>query len=260
MCMLTSLQKKEVTEVLEQLGLNQKDQLVYLALLEFPPITITPLARKISLPTTTVQSVLARLEKDGVVQVSKRKSRHIYEAHDPSVLRKILERRLEEVITIIPLLKKLKNESGSSARVRVYYRERMVDIFHEALNCKSKIVCEIVAAKELQDILGERFHFTKRRIEKNIRLKSLRVEGREIKKYSRSTHTRELREAKFLPRELTFKSQIFFWDNTIAFFTSREEGVAVMIESPTIRIFIEQIFELLWSVSRTMETLVEKNK
>jgi len=42
----------------------------------------------------------------------------------------------------------------------------------------------------------------------NVRLKSLRVEAREIKKYNKRIHERELREAKFLPAEMNFRGLI----------------------------------------------------
>ena len=138
--------------------------------------------------------------------------------------------------------------------IQVYFRERMTDIFHQALTSKNKLVYEIVAAKDIQDILGEKFHFTKRRVATNVHLQSLRVESREIKKYMAATHARELREAKFLPRELTFQCSIMFWDDTIAFFTTKEEGLAWTVQSSSLRETFQQIFTLLWSVSRKMET------
>jgi hypothetical protein len=119
------------------------------------------------------------------------------------------------------------------------------------------LVYEIVSAKELQKILGEKFHFTKRRMQEKVRLKSLRVEKNEIKKYTRSIHEKELREAKFLPRELTFRSSMMFWDNKVAFFTTKEEGIAWIVESKVLSETMKQLFELLWSVSRRIETISE---
>ena len=88
-------------------------------------------------------------------------------------------------------------------------------------------------------------------------MKSLRVESEEIKKYNKDTHEAELREAKFLPREMTFQSSIMFWDNTVAFFSTKDEGIAWIVESASIKDMIEQMFEMMWSVSRRMETLEE---
>ncbi len=251
---ITALRSKEINEVLGRFGLNDKERQVYLKLLTLKPTTLTPLARSVGLPVTTVQAVLGRLVDFGVVNITKRKSRHVYEAGEPGVIKQIMERKVEEAAEILPFLKTLQVQGESKAKIRLYYRERMNDIFLEALEAKNKTLYEIVAAKEIQDIFGERFHFTKRRIEKKIFLKSLRVETREIKKYSRMTHVRELREAKFLPRDLAFQASIFFWDDSVAFFSTREEGLAWVVESKVIRRTFEQLFQLLWSLGRAMET------
>jgi sugar-specific transcriptional regulator TrmB len=240
--------------VLARFGLNEKEQAVYLALLPLGETTLTPIARTARLPVTTVQSIMGRLAESGLVAVSKRKSRHLYEAHDPVILRRLLERQIEEAAGIIPHLQKLRAEEGGSARIRVYYRERMTDVFHQALAARSKTVLEVVSAKDLQEILGEKFHFTRRRLKHGVRLRSLRVEKHEIKKYSKEAHARELREAKFLPRELSFKASLMCWDETVAFFSAKDEGLAWTVESRSIAETVRQLFDLLWSVSRTMET------
>lgn len=253
---LTSLQKKEVSEVFKNLGLKNSEQDVYLALLTSGPNTITPLGRLLRTPPTTIQAILNRLEEFGIIGTTLRKSRHVYEALEPIVLRKILEEKIKEVTGILPILEQLnKKEKGAGAKIRVYYRDRMTDIFNEALQAKSKLVYEVVSAKDIQKILGEKFHFTKSRIKEGVKLKSLRVETGEIKKYNQAKNLTELREAKFLPRELTFQANFMFWDNKIAIFSSKDEGLAVLIESKTIKEMFLQIFELLWSVSRKMEII-----
>lgn len=251
---LTNLQQKEIDEVLERFGFNEKDKNTYLTLLGSGPVTATPLSRALNMPATTVQSVLARLNRLGVVNITKKKTRQVYEALEPTVFKHLLEEKIKEVSDIIPLLQAFKKESPLKTKIKIYYRERATDIFNEALKAKNKLVYEIVSARELQEILGEKFHFTKRRLAAGVRLNSLRVEANEIKKYSKQTHLRELRETKFLPRELTFKANIMFWDNTVSFFSTKEEGIAWTVESATIKEMIKQIFELLWSVSRKMET------
>ncbi len=216
--------------------------------------TLTPLALATRLPLTTVQSVVARLADLGLVGVTKRKSRSVYEALDPAVLKRILERQAEEASGVIPELKKLMRDEAVAPQIRVYYRDRTADIFHEALKAKSKLVYEIVSARDIQDVLGEKFHFTRRRLKVGVHLKSLRVEKREIKKYTKEVDERELREAKFLPRELTFRCSVMFWDDTVAFFTPKSEGLAWTVKSVAVRETMGQLFEVLWSISRKMET------
>lgn len=251
----TSAQKKETHELLERFGLGTKDRLAYLTLLELGQTTVGPLATAMGVPVTTAQSVIQRLIHTGLLGVTSKKSRHLYQAHDPLILRRILERNLQELTQSIPLLQSLKAESVSPSKIRIYYRERATDIFHRALMTQNKQVYEIVSARDFQDVLGEKFHFSRRRIAAKVRLKSLRVEAHEIKKYSAAIHTREMREAKFLPREFTFRASILFWDDTVAFFTTKDEGIAWTIQSPVIREMFYQLFEMLWSLSRKMETI-----
>lgn len=254
---LILLEQKEVQEVLNSFGLGEKDQTVYLALLGQKVSTLSPLAKLTGFPLTTIQSVLKRLVDFGLVGITKEKSRRVYQAEDPTVLKKIFERRAEEAGNIVPILRQLKTEPFFGARIRVFERERVTDILNEALESKSKMIYEIVSAKDFQEIIGEKFHFTRRRVAKNIHLKSLRVEEFEIKKYSKKIHERELREAKFLPAEMSFCGSIMFWNNTVAFFTAKDEHLAWVVESQSIREMTQQTFELLWSVSRRMETVVE---
>jgi len=249
--------KKELDETLTAFGLGDTERKTYLALLPMGTTTLTPLATRAGLKPTTVQSALARLVNHGLVEIGKRKSRSSFAALDPVVMRRILERRAEETARIIPALQSLRTASPTDTKIKVYYRERATDIFHQALAARSKTVREIVAARDIQDILGEKFHFTRRRVAKGVKLRSLRVEAREIKKYSAAAHLRELREARFLPRELTFRTSMMCWDDTVAFFTTKAEGLAWTVQSATLAETMRQLFELLWSVGRRMETATE---
>lgn len=250
---LSTEEQKEIHEILEEFDLNEKERNIYIALLQGGQTALLPLSTALHLPPTTVQSVLARLFEKGIIDISKNKSRQMYEALDPTIFKKILEEKAQHFSAIIPMLQSLKAESSTKTKVRVFYRERVADIFREALQTKEKVIYEIVSGKEIQKIFGERFHFTKRRLEKNIYLKSLRVESEEIKKYSKERNRRELREAKFLPRETHFNGSIFFWDNSVALFTNKAEGLAILIESRVTREMISQLFEILWSIGRRMD-------
>ncbi len=251
---ISKTQRIDIEESLGSFGLSSPERQAYLKLLEAGVSTATPLARALKFPLTTVQSLLQRLEAKGLAQMTKKRSRSVYEAHDPAVLKSILERKARDIGEIVPLLRSIQAEARPSAKIRVFSRERVADIFNEALAAEDKQIHEIVAARELQEVLGERFHFTKRRVALGVKLRSLRVEASEIKRYSRETHLRELREAKFLPRELTFRDSVMFWDQKVAFFSTADEGLAWVMECASARQMWQQLFGLLWEISRRMET------
>src|SRR5512141_231895 len=119
---LSAAKRREIEEILSRFGLGENDRAAYLALLPLGEATLTPISRASGLRLTTAQSVMTRLADLGLVRVSKRRSRHAYEAHDPSVLRRILERQAEDLAGIIPDLKKLKAETAAAPKIRIYYR------------------------------------------------------------------------------------------------------------------------------------------
>lgn len=251
---LSVLQKQEIEEVLADFGLSKREQKIYIGLLQIGKTSLTPLARVTQETVTTVQSVMKRLVALGIVKVTKKKSRHYYEADNPRIFVTLLREQSEQFKTILPLLQEIKSDTEAAGAVQVFYGSRMKDAAYEALSCKNKIIYEIVSARDFQNVLGEKFHMTRRRMEKGIRLKSLRVRAHEIKKYNEATHKRELREAKFLPKDLTFTMSIAFWDNKVVFFSERSEGVAILVSSRSIREGMQQLFDMLWSVSGNMET------
>jgi HTH-type transcriptional regulator, sugar sensing transcriptional regulator len=251
-------ENKEIQEVLTMFGFGPKDQEVYLGLLSFGQSTLTPLARDMGLPVSTVQSAMQRLVKKGVVDVSKRKSRQVFEAADPSVFKDLLKEQAKGIGAILPLLTKLKTDPLITPKLKVFRNERVSEIFNESLECKSGVVLEIVSAKAFQQVIGEKYHYSRRRVKAGVHLKSLRVREHEIKKYSSKTHARELREARFLPPELTFEANVLLWDDTAAFFSTKPEGLHWMVQNKSITEMMKQIFHLLWSVSGKMETLTEE--
>ncbi|OGF25641.1 hypothetical protein A2303_01115 [Candidatus Falkowbacteria bacterium RIFOXYB2_FULL_47_14] len=255
---LSELKRQEISEVLESLGLSGRERAAYLALLEANrPLNLSSLAKLAGWPLTTTKYVAAQLNKGGFAAVTKDRSQKLFSAAEPGELKRIFERKIHDIGGIIPLLNTLKAEEAPSARIKIYDRVRMSDIFHEALKAESKLVYEIVSARDFQEILGEKFHFTRRRLAAGVRLKSLRVEKFEIKKYNKRVHEKELREAKFLPPELFFRSSVMIWDDYTAFFTTKREGLAWVVKSRATTEMMLGFFDLLWSVSRRMETLAE---
>ena len=253
----TKAQEKEISETLKSFGFNKKDQDVYLGLLEYGVATLTPLSRKVGFPSTTVQSSLARLQSKGVVGVTKRKSRSVYEALDPIIFKDLLKEQATAIAGIVPLLQSAHAQSTVQSNIRVFERDRVTQVLNESLKCKDKVVLEIVSAGPFQKVIGEKYHYSRRRVKAGVHLKSLRVRSTEVKKYTKRAHEKELREARFLPNELSFKSSIMLWDNTVALLSTKSESAHVMITSESIANMYRQLFTLLWSVSGTMETASE---
>lgn len=249
------LPRTEIRELFDSFGLRPDEQRAYLFLLEHGASSVSPVARGLGKPVSTTQAILARLLLSGVVDVSLRGTRKIFAAAEPERFRHLAERQVQDAVQLARLLAPVHRKADlMNARVRVFPLERMADVFHLVFKCKQKQVSEIVSARDLQELLGARFHFTNRRVKSGIRLRSLRVEATEIKRYNKISNAHELREARFLPVGTLFRSSLAFFDDTVIFYPAKQEGFALVVESRSLREMIEQVFEILWSMGRRMET------
>jgi len=239
---ITKPQQKEIQEVLNKIGFNNKEIDTYIQVLNLGSCALTTLSVTLNMPNSTVQSILQRLYKQGLINITNRRGRKIYNSLEPKILKKMLQSRLKEIDNIIPLLNDIANKNNT--QVNVYYHEHMADIFHQALECKEKNIYEIASTSELEKILGKRFNFTKRRVHRGIKLISLRTKTKNIK-----IDKKELVKIRLLPQSLNFESNIMFWDNTVAFFGSKQEGIAWVAKSETMVKTQKQLFDLLWKIS-----------
>ncbi len=247
--------RAELTELLERFAVRPIEQQAYLHVLTYGPQTVSPIAKAIEAPVSTTQAVMDRLVRLGIMDFTLRGNRRVFQAADPVKFKRIAERHVQDATRLMDVLAVYRAEKPADlGRVRVYPRERIADVLHRILAAKSKEVWEIVSAHDMQELMGERFHFTKRRVQQGIRLKSLRVESKEIKRYSKLSHQRELREARFLPATTSFRASFALWDNTVVFYPVKREGMIVVIESVSLCEMLRELYEILWSVSRRMET------
>ncbi len=161
---------------LEDIGLNDKESKVYLALLEFESASVMELAKKTSIKRPTVYVVLESLAKKGLVSETTVGKKTNYYAEPPERLETFLERKivsLEEskrvLKDLVPQLKSISREHGEKPVVK--YFEGKEGIFasnEEALKIfggdqdpmyaiyNNDLVDEIFSPEELRRLRGDR--------------------------------------------------------------------------------------------------------
>lgn len=124
---------------LEEIGLSDKEAVVYLALLQVENSAISDLAKKTKINRTTVYPVLQSLENKGLAsEVQVGKTIH-YQAAPPERLETFVERQkviLEEHASrlkdIIPQIKSVQRESGERPIIKFFEgRDGAISAYHE---------------------------------------------------------------------------------------------------------------------------------
>lgn len=112
---------------LQDLGLNDKESAVYLALLSVDNDSVIDLAKKTNINRTTIYPILESLMNKGLVTESKLDKKVRFSAEAPERLATFVERqkvlfeeKSERVKDLIPRLKTVQRESGEKPIVKVY--------------------------------------------------------------------------------------------------------------------------------------------
>lgn len=109
-----------LTKILCENGFNQKEALVYTALLEAGEARIASVATKIKLPRTTVYSVINTMKSRGFVSVAKRKGIEYASVLPPRLLIDRLRTSFNAIEQMLPTMLELAYTSPLKPRVRFY--------------------------------------------------------------------------------------------------------------------------------------------
>ena len=96
---------KKLNEYLTELGFKPSEIKVYVASTQLGEASATQIAKKISLPRTTVISILQRLEEDNYISTHRYKGKTYFWVESPRLIKDSLEQKmkvasnLEEILT-----------------------------------------------------------------------------------------------------------------------------------------------------------------
>lgn len=104
----------QTQKIIEQLGYTAREAKVYLAALSLGECHISDIAEKVKLPRTSVQTIVDKLHKNGLMNFYVMRRYKYWVAENPERLLANLKRREEMMLEALPKLNTLKKESRSS--------------------------------------------------------------------------------------------------------------------------------------------------
>ena len=161
---------------LQDIGLNEKESVLYLALLAVDNSSVLDLSKKTGLNRSTTYVILESLSKKGLVSETTVGKKTHYQAEPPERLetyveqRKILlEEQAKKLKDIIPQIKSVQRESGEKPVVKYFEgREGILSLSEEFFYGQDEnTVTHLIYSR---DLLEEIFSKTERDKYKNLRL------------------------------------------------------------------------------------------
>ncbi len=241
-------------EILEELGLNQREVKIYLSLLKLGSASIRDIADQSGINRGTTYETLKEMATKGIVSYSPKGKRRIFSAERPERLldmaeekRQALDASIEEMkLRLIPQLNHLKPDF-SAGNVRFYEGDAGIelvlkDILKTVARQPEKSY-SVFSSKLIRQHLYRPFpNYTQQRIRNSINVRVIAIgEGGE---------DAELSERKWIDAKGKIDaSYIAIYPPRVAMISlaSREYPVAVVIDSPEIAAAQQIIFDTLWS-------------
>ncbi len=241
----------DTLRVLQQLGLSEKESVVYLASLQLGKETAFTIAKHSGLKRSTAYVILNELNVKGLMDISKTLKATLYNPVSPKKLLQQINFRKNQLEDALPELLLLHKGKPEKPSVHILEGSRGVELVYREI---------IDAARTGEEILcfGQLKHFDssyKKLLELWIReMKNKKNRAREIvpnedyelayiKRVQQNKNARHL--IKTMPRKCLVNDNIIYADKA-AIFSVEQDAFVVLIESAHIAKSYRNLFEFLW--------------
>ena len=251
---------------LTELGLEEKEELLYKALLELGTASVTEATKTAGVHRTLGYETLGGLEKKGLATQVARRGKKYFIAAPPERLidyteqqSKEWKRRTSLAKEILPALSAQYRGIGARPVVRYYEGvEGLKQIYEDSLTAHDMIrsYSAVETIKELMYDYAERYF--KRRAEKKIYIRAItKVSDYAI--YLKMVQEKFMRELRLVPADkFNFTLERYIYNDKVAYM-SFIDRFGVIIESKDIADSEKYIFELAWQAAREYDREVERS-
>jgi len=240
--------------ILKKIGLNEKEAIIYLALLELKEGAPSSVAKKTGLKRPTTYIVLNTLEEKGVVSHFTKKGMLFYRATDPRLILEEEKNKVKQLEEAIPELSTLQNRFEIAPQMSVYQgKNGLIKIMEDTLTTKGELLCWCDVDLAVGTVLSDYFpYYLKKKIERKIWLRGIFSYNKGGLVHKKK-EAEELREVYLIPKsKFPFKNEINIYDDKVAIISHQDE-VGVIIQNQNIADTQRSIFELAFEYAKTLE-------
>ncbi|MFA6304145.1 MAG: helix-turn-helix domain-containing protein [Patescibacteria group bacterium] len=244
----------EINPILKQLGLSDKEILVYLALLSSGPASVRSLAKVSGINRGTTYDILKSLKDSGLVSYYHKATKQFFVAEDPSALNKALEQRMDKLqevkknlSQVIPELKSLFDSSGDKPVVKYYeglggVKTVLADVLETTASAPEKLYY-VFSSAAIRDYVYRAWPaFTKERIKKNIQVKVIAL--------GHKGTLAALSEKKSLNTDKSSPTYILIYPGKVAMVSvnNTKQPLGLIIEDEALYQTQLQLFNFIWNI------------
>src|SRR3989339_1115358 len=141
---------------LKELGFDEKEAMIYIALLELGPSPVAMIAKKTSIKRTCIYYDLEQLKEKGYISEIIENKKKKFIAEDPEKIKTIFQQRVERLNQIIPDLTNLATTNITKPSVRYFVgKEGLKTMYMDSLSLPKKSEILAFVSDEPENFLPE---------------------------------------------------------------------------------------------------------
>lgn len=238
---------ENLQKILEGIGFDDKEAVVYLACLELDGSSNTQISKKTGLNRITNYEILKRLEKRGIIRAFLKKRTKHFMAVDPRIVIKQAKEKLALAEAAMPEF--LAGMNKITKKPRIYFFEGLdgiKSIYGDSLNSKTEILT-FTNPQDIESILGKKYvdRYVYERAKRKIAVRGLAPDDPAGKR-AQEIGAEVLRKARIFPEEqYKISNEIMIYDNKIAIFSGKDE-IGLIIENKDLSDTFRNIWKMSW--------------
>lgn len=238
---------EDLAKQLENIGLEDKEAEIYLAILQLGLSNVVDIARKAEIKRTTVYEYLDNLLRRGLICKTVKGKRIFYLAEKPERILHIWEVKKKHLEKILPELQSFYALSSGKPKVKFYEGvEGMRQIYRE-MTKTSKTLWSVFSADKYYNAFSEKdgLEFFENIKEHGGQIKDLVEDTPAGREYVKSGYHKGIGGAKLLPKDFKLAADILVTGNKVAM-NSLVNMVGVIIENSEIAEVQRNFIKFLW--------------
>jgi sugar-specific transcriptional regulator TrmB len=248
----------ELRNTLIEVGLEEKEAKIYIALLDLGTAKVQDIALKAGIKRPTAYVVLENLFAKNYITKTFHKSKVSYSPEKPDILLRALKHKEELLEQMLPLLQARMKSSKIRPRVKIYEGKGGVEQVYDEMY-QSKSVCLFGSIKNLSEEFVGRVDSLKKIIKSaDIHVRDLLTEDPKDLDFGLASIGKNY-EARVIARELDLFVDGGIYDNKVAILSIKNDLFAVVIESKEVADTFQSLFDIVWKMSRPLESFSKKS-
>jgi HTH-type transcriptional regulator, sugar sensing transcriptional regulator len=254
--------KDTLLQILQNIGLSEKEAMIYLELLELHEALPSAISRKADTKRSTTYLILEQLQKKGLVSHVK-KSGHLYfRALDPKAFLdqkrnqyKELGASVDNLEEILPELQNLHSDFVVTPQMSVFKgKEGLIQIMEDTLTTSTELLCWANIILATNTVLKDYYPtYIRKKVEKQIPLRGIFCHDKEALRFKKRGG-KEIRDIYTIPKnKFPFENEINIYDDKVAII-SHKDAVGVIIQNKAIANTQRAIFNFAFEYAKSIES------